>query len=171
MDQFGQHSAHVCGVQECDGCPHRAVPGALIDQAHATGADGFEGSGDICHALSDVVDSFSTAGKEPAHRRVRAERFEELDPGGARWARGDAEHRLTYSLVLMDLPAYDAEFEYAFVKGYLVSEVMASDPHVVDPVQHRCLPPRPWSLGIVADVPPRAVPGAGEQWREPCQKR
>src|SRR5215831_7917416 len=172
LNQLGQYPAHVRGVEEGDRRAHRAMPGALVEQAHPAGTDRLKRGVDVRHAVADVMNALAAPGEELPHRCVWAKRFEQLDPGGARWPGGDPEHRLTHPLVLMDLPAYHTEFEHCFVKGYLGCEIVASDPHVVDPVQHRCLPRRPGSLGIVADIPPWGLPrGREEQWREACQKR
>src|SRR5215469_1188960 len=119
LNQFGQYTAHVRGVEEGDRRAHRAVPGALVEQAHPAGTDRVERGVDVGHAVADVMNALAAPGEELSHRCVRAKRFEQLDPGGARWPAGDPEHRLTHPLVLMDLPAYHAEFEHCFVKGYL----------------------------------------------------
>jgi len=82
--QLGQYPAYVGGVEEGDRRAHRAVPGALVEQAHPPGADRVERGGDIRHAVADVMNALAAAAEEPPYRCVWAERFEQLDPGGAR---------------------------------------------------------------------------------------
>ena len=68
----------------------------------------------------------------------RGERLEQLDPGRAAGRGRYPQHRLTDTLLLIDLAAHHGEVEDRFVEGDLGGEVVAGDPDMVDSVQHHC---------------------------------
>src|SRR6185437_1223931 len=96
LDQFGEHTADIAWMQECDRCAKRAVPWSSIEQPDASRLDAFHGRFDVGHAVADVVHAFAPPLDELPDRRVRAERFEQLHVGDAWTWRviGDREHRL-----------------------------------------------------------------------------
>ena len=121
----------VFGCTNATVVPRRPGPGLLVDHPVTVGLDGFERRGAVVDAVADVVQALTLVGEVLRHRRVVADRREQLDVGV-----GDLEERLLDAVLLDDLPVLDLAAVGRSVVVDRALEVVDGDGDVVDLGQH-----------------------------------
>ena len=121
----------VFGCTNATVVPRDPGRGLLVDHAVAVGLHGFERRGAVVDAVADVVQALTLVGEVLGHRRVVADRREQLDVGV-----GDLEERLLDPVLLDDLPVLDLTAVGRSVVVDRALEVVDGDGDVVDLGQH-----------------------------------
>src|SRR5947208_3013630 len=131
LDELGQDAARSRWMQECHEAPSDSAPGLMVNRPQATLLAELERSGDVLAAVRGVVDAGSALCDEPPHRRVVAQRREQLDVRIP-----DAEKRRLHPL-LRDGPAMlERHLEELAVQLDRRIEVLDRDADVVDALEH-----------------------------------
>lgn len=79
LDQLHQNASGAFRVEEGDAVAPGARAGSLVDELHPLGSQEPEVTLQVFASVRDVVEARTPAVQEPAHRRVGAERLQELD--------------------------------------------------------------------------------------------
>ena len=117
-------------MDERDLEPEEAAARLLVDQLRPVRLQARELGGDILDLEGDVVEARSSLGEEPADRRVRPERGEQLDP-----RRTDEERRRLDALLVDALAVLERRAEEGDVQRDRGVEVVDGDADVVDSVR------------------------------------
>ena len=115
------------GMDECDLEAEEALARTSVDQLRAGGRQTVELSVHVLDLVSDVVHAWSALGEELPHRRLLAERREQLDAPGA-----DAHRRGLDALVVDRRAVLELGAEEALVGVDRLVEVVDGDAEVVD---------------------------------------
>jgi len=107
--------------------PEEAPPGRVVDQLSAAGREPRELFAHVVDLEGDVVHAGPALGEKAPHRRLGAERGEQLDPSGA-----DAERCRLDSLLGNRFPVLDLGAEEALVGGHCGVEVGDRNPEVMN---------------------------------------
>lgn len=83
---------------------------------------------EVAYLVRDVMHAGAALRQEPAHRRVLAERLEELDP-----SRPDAKRRCTNTLILNRRTVFHLGAEETLVRRERRIEILDRDTQMVDP--------------------------------------
>src|SRR4051812_1503332 len=81
-DDLREHAVHGVGMDERDLEPEQPAPWRVVDQLRSLGRELVDSRADVVDLVGDVVHAGPALGEELAHRRVVAERGEQLDPVG-----------------------------------------------------------------------------------------
>jgi len=114
-------------MHERDLEPEHALPGLGVDQLGATAGEVEKRGTHVLHLVGDVVHTGPAIGEEPAHRRVRFERREQLDTAGAH------THRRSLDSLVLDAGAVlDTASEQPLVRPNGRVEVVDRETDVMD---------------------------------------
>ena len=128
MDELREDAADRVGVQERDLEPEQALPWLLVDQLDALVGKLTDRRADIGNFEGDVVHPGPALRQELAHRRLLAERGQQLDPAIA-----DPQQSGLDALVENRLPVLEPSAEDPLVGRNRLVEVFDGDAKVVDP--------------------------------------
>jgi uncharacterized protein len=114
-------------VDERDLEAEHALPWLGVDQLDALPGQIREGRGDIVDLVGDVVHAGAALREKAAHRRIVAERSEQLDA-----ARADLHRGCLHALLLDQLPVLEPGAEHLLVGPHRLVEIRDRDADVVD---------------------------------------
>src|SRR5436853_2839534 len=122
-----EDSVDGVGMDERDLEAEEALPRLVVDQLRAAPGEVRQRLAQVVDLVGDVVHARPAAREELAHRRVRAERGEQLDTALADADRSRLDALLRHELAVLELGA-----EETLVRGERLVEVLDGDAEVVD---------------------------------------
>ena len=132
----------VLGCTKATVVPREPGPRRLVDHPAAGVLDRLQRHGAVVDPVADVVQALALVGQVLGHRRVVADRGEQLDVGV-----GHLEQRLLDAVGLDPLAVVDRGAEDLGVPGDGRLEVVDRDGHVVDLGEQGSLMPRASGTG------------------------
>ena len=169
LHQLDEHAAHVFRMEERVRVSREPRLGTSSTRRTPSPRKRARRRYDVVHAIGHVMHARAARREEPAHRRVRAERPEQLDEGRPR-----REENLLDPLILYALPmgGFDPQRAPIVLDGAL--QIVDRDAHVVDAEDRRFLR----ILGCIRAIGPCAAatwytgsPSARETAAMPCARR